>query len=295
MYNNIPHQEGIEACRSALRSLAPYNTRQTLEICKLLKLVLTLNNFSFNNQNFLQLTGTAMGTPVAPSYANIFMAEFWRKYVSPLPNQPVVLMRYMDDIIALHNGCSETTQQFLTDLNKVHHYIKFTYSSPDKSTSFLDMSLLIADNQIETDLYQKPTDSNRYLPPSSNHPKHIFRSVVYSGALRLRRICSRENSFKQRIEEFTVNLLHSGYQKDFITPIIEKVSKLNRTTLLTYKPLKPKQKRPFFVTTHHQKLPKVHKIHSQHKSILEKSDPPLIALRQPPNLGNLLIRTRAVT
>ncbi|XP_012941014.1 uncharacterized protein LOC106012483, partial [Aplysia californica] len=296
MYNNIPHKEGVEACRFALASLTTYTPCQIREICQLLELVLTLNNFSFNDQHFLQLTGTAMGTPVAPSYANIFMAEFWRKNIAPLPNQPFLVMRYMDDIIALHDGNSQQTHQFLSDINSVHDTIKFTHSNPGKSTAFLDLSIHLLNNNIETDLHLKPTDSKRYLPPSSNHPKHIFRSVVYSGALRLRRICSRDEWFNARITDFRENLLRSGYQNSFITPIINKVCKLRHKDLLSYKLHKPHQKRPFFVTTHHQKLPNVHNIHNQNKDILEKSDkmmkcfpqPPLIALRQPVECRNVV-------
>ena len=33
-------------------------------------------NFSFNNEHYLQKHGTAMGTRMAPSYANLFMGKF---------------------------------------------------------------------------------------------------------------------------------------------------------------------------------------------------------------------------
>ena len=32
-----------------------------------------MNKFQFNRENYLQIGGTAMGTRVAPFYANIFM------------------------------------------------------------------------------------------------------------------------------------------------------------------------------------------------------------------------------
>ena len=51
-YANIPHNEGIEACRNFL------NTRQdrtlpTERICDLIRIILGMNNFSFNNEHFL--------------------------------------------------------------------------------------------------------------------------------------------------------------------------------------------------------------------------------------------------
>ena len=45
------------------------------EINRLLELSLLHNNFLFNDQWFLQTSGTAMGKKYTPSFANIFMAN----------------------------------------------------------------------------------------------------------------------------------------------------------------------------------------------------------------------------
>ena len=42
---------------------------------QLLTLVLKHSNFTFNGEHFVQINGTAMGTKMAPSYANIFMGN----------------------------------------------------------------------------------------------------------------------------------------------------------------------------------------------------------------------------
>jgi len=41
----------------------------------MLRLILKENFFHFNGKNYLQTHGTAMGTKMAVSFANIFMAE----------------------------------------------------------------------------------------------------------------------------------------------------------------------------------------------------------------------------
>ena len=66
----------VEACRELL------NTRSiqeplTEDVVKLITLILTKNN-SFNNKHNLKLKGTAMGTCMASSHANIFMDNFER-------------------------------------------------------------------------------------------------------------------------------------------------------------------------------------------------------------------------
>ena len=48
-------------------------------IPKLLKLILHSMSISFNDDHYLQTSGTAMGTSTAPNYANFFVVNFpWR-------------------------------------------------------------------------------------------------------------------------------------------------------------------------------------------------------------------------
>ena len=67
-----------------------YNT----EISKLISTILTKNNFSFNGEYYLQTQGTAMGTKMAPSYANIFMGEIERQFLDTQDYKPLVWWRY---------------------------------------------------------------------------------------------------------------------------------------------------------------------------------------------------------
>ena len=71
MYTNIPHNEGINPCEHFLRT-SSHNTIPTGTLCDLIRTILTMNNFSFNDNHYLQIYGTAMGTKMAPSYANLF-------------------------------------------------------------------------------------------------------------------------------------------------------------------------------------------------------------------------------
>ena len=42
----------------------------------LIRMILTMNNFCFNDNHYLQIHGTAMGKKMAPSYANLFLGYF---------------------------------------------------------------------------------------------------------------------------------------------------------------------------------------------------------------------------
>jgi hypothetical protein len=55
------------------------------------KHVLKLNNFMFNNEHYIQVSGTAMGTKVAPSYFNIFTERLDQS----APNKPISWLHFI--------------------------------------------------------------------------------------------------------------------------------------------------------------------------------------------------------
>ena len=61
LYTNIPHNEGINACDHFLRSRS-HTTIPSGTLCDLIRMILTINNFCFSNNYYLQIHGTAMGS-----------------------------------------------------------------------------------------------------------------------------------------------------------------------------------------------------------------------------------------
>ena len=77
LYTNTPHNGGIQSTKEMLTIHKPPDSLpHNLYIIELLELVLTNNHFEFNGKYYHQLSGTAMGTKLAPSYANLFMTKF---------------------------------------------------------------------------------------------------------------------------------------------------------------------------------------------------------------------------
>ncbi len=92
LYPSIPLQDGI---RAVTEHLNIYRTLQGAKpsnqsIITLLEQVLTKNCLVFNGRHYRQIKGTAMGTKVAPAFANIFMNDFEDKYVYTYHIQPMV-------------------------------------------------------------------------------------------------------------------------------------------------------------------------------------------------------------
>ena len=118
LYTNIPNDEGIEAVKKTLfRNRDPSENPTNASICNLLKLVLTTNNFEFDNKHFLQIGGTAMGTKLAPSFANIFMADFEEKFVYTHPLKPLIWKRFIDDIFFIWTYGDTKLMEFVKHLN----------------------------------------------------------------------------------------------------------------------------------------------------------------------------------
>ena len=132
LYTNIPQDEGIEAVREAL--LERDNPEVPTDfLTRLLEIILKYNIFEFNNELFLQIIGTAMGTRPAVSYANIFMARRIDEKIIALAtqlneeNNPLLcLKRFLDDIFTIYTGTLDKLHQFLAELNNIHPTIKFT-------------------------------------------------------------------------------------------------------------------------------------------------------------------------
>ena len=98
--------------------------------------------------------------------------------------------------------------------------------------NFLDVTVPLIDGQIETDVYVKPTDSHQYLHSSSCHPYHCKKSIPYSQALRLNRICSKNIFFDIHCNNLEKWLSERGYSEKLVRKEILKARSQSRETLL---------------------------------------------------------------
>ena len=191
LYTNIPHNEGIDACRRFLDTRTDKHI-PTETLCDLLRIILTMNNFTFNQHHYLQIHGTAMGSKMAPSFANLFLGIFETNTLSNAPFHPHTWWRYLDDVFMIWTEGLDHLKIFVDYLNNIHATIKFTSNHSLTNVPFLDVMVSLHNGTIETDLYTKPTDKHQHLLSSSCHPQHTKKAIPFSLALRLRRICSTD-------------------------------------------------------------------------------------------------------
>ena len=213
LYTNIPNDEGLAAAMHTLERHrnTPNIKPKNLTLVKLLELVLTKNNFQFNGVNFLQVGGTAMGTKVAPSYAVNYMGAFENKHVYTYRLQPLLYLRYIDDIFMVWQHGEPELQNFFEHMNTCSENIKFTTEHSTEEIAFLDTLVKIESRSIVTDLYSKPTDSHNYLFYNSAHPRRCKDSIPYSQFLRIRRICTNKTDFDTHVINLSSHFLRRNY------------------------------------------------------------------------------------
>ena len=69
----------------------------------------------------------------------------------------------------------------------------------------------------------------RYM---SCHPWHTKKAIPHGQALRLRRICSEDHQFQERVGELAGWLKDRGYKESLVNEQIDRVRRLDRTSLL---------------------------------------------------------------
>ena len=298
LYPHIPHAEGLEAIRHALNERENQEITTSL-IADLAELVLKNNNFEFNGSHYLQSLGTAIGTKMAPSYANLFMDRLERQLISDARVKPYLWLRYIDDIFMVWTGSEEELDEFLNYMNEAHATIKFTWTWSKESVNHLDVQVINTNDQIETDLYTKPTDKNQFLSYTSCHPQGCKQGIPYVQALRLRHIYSTDAAFKRRANELSEYLVARGYQKRFVREQIRKAKSKTREEALTPASQKATERVPM-VVTYHPNLPNIGYVLRELQPLLHCSDKckkavkevPMVTFRRPKSLKDYLVHAK---
>lgn len=233
LYTNIPHDAGLTALEYYLQiNRVPYADF----LLSLANEVLKKNYFMFQNSFFLQIQGTAMGSPMAPNYANLFMGKFEHDFIyndNPFKQHLKVFYRFIDDLFFLWTGSKEELLAFNDYVNTRLPSIKFTLSYDQNVMPFLDVLVKKVDNVLHTEIYRKDTDRNTFLHYQSYHPPSLKRSLPYSQLLRVRRICNNEAVFEQQAGELCERFRDRGYAGHLLDNCLERVRNIQRSDLLT--------------------------------------------------------------
>ena len=136
------------------------------------------------------------------------------------------------------------------------------------SLCFLDLFITIEESRLETSVYSKPTDAHLYLNGNSCHPRSQILGIAKGVALRLRRICSKEEDFRAKSAEYANYLIECGHEKEHVLDKFREVGNISREDARKSKK-KSNEGYCFLVTKYNPRGPDIRKIiNKHHKSII---------------------------
>ena len=155
----------------------------------------------FNKKFYKQLQGEALGSPVSPVIANIYMEHIESLAI---PTSPTLIkwgFRYVDDVHSAIRKYQVNKHQ--EHLNSIDPHIKFTIELQGiDGIPFLDNLAKTTPNSIESTIYRKPTHTDRYLDYKCNNPISAKLSVIHILLHRTKQVCSTPE-FSQKLIFFT--------------------------------------------------------------------------------------------
>ena len=147
------------------RSLYPkFNGLTRSELKQLLTICTKSSHFVFNNKFYDQIDGLAMGSPLGPLFANIFMDSFEKKIMPQLVNLGLKCwLRYVDDTFIILEDKSNI-KPIIDLLNIQHPNLRFTSEEElNDRLAFLDVHVVKVNDRLHTKIYRKPTFTGLYL------------------------------------------------------------------------------------------------------------------------------------
>jgi len=185
-------------------------------------MILSINIFRFQDKYYLQKQGTAMGTRMAPSYANLFMGLFETNFLSSKSLKPLAWFRFIDDIFFIWQHGLESLIHFLEKLNTFSN-LKFTWKYSSEMINFLDVNIFIQSGHLETKLLIEESNTMQYLHYDSCHSTYIKNSIPKSLEERARKLCSKEEDFKSYTNTLTEAFKNPGYPEKGLKTIQKNV------------------------------------------------------------------------
>ena len=173
-----------------------------------------------------QIDGIAMGSPLGPELANIFVGYQEAKLFN-IAKRPLVYFRYVDDTFAVFNN-EEDCKTFFIHLNSLYPSLRFTYEKESNhSFPFLDVLLERHDSEFLTLVYRKSTFTDQYLHWNSFSPQKRKINLIGTLVHRAFMICSK-SKLDPELGKIRSILLENGYPEHAINSAFKrKLQQLN--------------------------------------------------------------------
>ena len=205
LFTSVPIQLVLNIIKNKLENDQQLQQRTSMsvsQITSLLEYCLRSTYFVFQGEYYEQLEGAAMGSPLSPIIANIYMEEFETRALSTSPNPPTLWKRFVDDTFVVIQTAHK--EEFFHHINSIEESIQVTPEDiqADGSLPFLDVLVTPQpDGTLTMSVYRKPTHTNQYLQWDSHHSISAKYSVISTLYHRANEVCSINQQLKEEHEQ----------------------------------------------------------------------------------------------
>jgi hypothetical protein len=184
-------------------------------LLQLLNIIMRQNVFSFDDTNWLQTIGTAMGTPCACSYATLSYAFHEVQHIlAEFSEFLLILKRVIDDMFGIWiDGPGKALEVF--------GQLQWICRDLTDSVIFLDLTLSInKQGTIETTTYINPKNLHLCIPAMSAHPPGCLKGTIFGNLIRYWNQNINISDYKSLVQSFSKHLQARGHS---ITEIDKKM------------------------------------------------------------------------
>ncbi|XP_068723610.1 uncharacterized protein [Montipora capricornis] len=177
--------------------------------------------FQFDGVLYEQTDGVAMGSPLGPLLANVFMCSIEMSLKSQ-GKLPEFYRRYVDDTLVRMPDLAAATQ-FLDTLNHAHSAVCFTMEvEKNGMLPFLGVQLLNRAPCVETKVYVKPTNTGLLLHYHSHVDSRYKHGLLVTMLDRAHRLSSCWAHFSEECERLREVFRKLRYPNHLIDSVINR-------------------------------------------------------------------------
>ena len=177
--------------------------------------------FQFDGALYAQTDGVAMGSPLGPLLANVFMCSIEGSLKSQ-GKLPEFYRRYVDDTLVRMPDLAAATE-FLDTLNHAHSAASFTMEvEKNGMLPFLGVQLLNRAPCVETKVYVKPTNTGLLLHYHSHVDSRYKHGLLVTMLDRAHRLSSSWAHFSEECERLREVFRKLRYPNHLIDSVINR-------------------------------------------------------------------------
>jgi hypothetical protein len=290
MYTNIDTTHALGVISTFLRHSKHCRGVAAEPIICALEIIMRNNLFKFGDTYWLQITGTAMGTPPACMYAILYYGIHELNFLPRFQATVPFYKRYIDDVLGIFimDEDEETDKRNWSEFQQAMPFgsLKWEFSERTTTVNFLDLTLTLNHQRIVTRLYEKPLNLYLYIPPHSAHPPGILRGMITGYITRVFRLTTTKTDCEASIRTFFRRLCDRGYTPCRLRPLFHDALKRAQTSRC--KPSDDNEERIFLHLEYHPYDPPSRVLQCLFRELLKSpaNEPELSTLRNKNNVPN---------